>query len=76
MDTARQPSVGRDGSFGGVSRDVPRGLFPQGDVAWIYGRFDSPGRARGTLVVTARMADPSFGVASCTSRIAWAASAR
>src|SRR2546427_949096 len=66
------PPVARDGSFGGVSRDAPRVLFPHGAVTWAGGRFVFPGRANGSLVVTARMADPSIGVASCKSRIAWA----
>src|SRR5437870_780505 len=30
-------TIDRDGSFDGVSRDVPRRIVPQGDLAWLYG---------------------------------------
>jgi hypothetical protein len=69
-------AIAPDGSFGGVSRDVPRRIVPQGDFAWLTGSFTSATRARGTLVVLARSSDPSYGVTSCISRLTWTAAAR
>src|SRR5207247_1239734 len=64
------------GSFTAVSREVPLGVFPFGDVAWIEGRFVTPRRARGTIVFLARRSDPALGVSSCTTRLRWTARAR
>ena len=55
------------GRFRGVARDVPKGIFPPGDLAIVTGRFVSRHVARGTITFRVRKADPAAGTIVCTS---------
>ena len=63
-----------NGTFAAVSRDVPPRIVPQGDRALIQGRFATPRKAVGTVVLAVRLFDAKLGAVFCQSPfVSWSA---